>query len=136
MRGEAVMWLIVFGLLIQVTMPVLYTYTSELFPTELRASGFGWTSTASRVATGLSPFLFGALLWPYLGLPRTFMVLALAVIAAVIWMLLIGPETRGRDLDEIGDLGAAALANTGPATEEAPTSLPTRKPALSNGSEN
>ncbi|WP_067850663.1 MFS transporter [Mycolicibacterium wolinskyi] len=111
LRGEAVLWLVLFGLLIQVTMPVLYTYTSELFPTELRASGFGWTSTVSRIATGFSPILFGAVLWPHLGLPGTFVVLAVAVSASVAWMLVAGPETRGRELDHIAEsrLPAAAV---------------------------
>ncbi|MGV9799448.1 MFS transporter [Mycobacterium sp. NPDC003449] len=101
LHAHAVVWLVLFGLLIQLTMPVLYTYTSELFPTELRASGFGWTSTVSRIATGLSPILFGAVLWPHLGLPGTFVALAVAVTAAVGWMLVAGPETRGRELDHI-----------------------------------
>lgn len=109
-RGEAVVWLVLFGLLIQVTMPVLYTYTSELFPTELRASGFGWTSTVSRIATGFSPILFGALLWPHLGLPGTFAVLAVAVTASVAWMLAAGPETRGRELDHITESDPPTVA--------------------------
>jgi MFS transporter, putative metabolite:H+ symporter len=99
-NARSVLWLALFGLLIQITFPTLWTYISELYPTEFRATGVGWASTASRVATGVSPILFGAVLWPYLGLTLTFVVLAAAVTASVIWMLLAAPETRGKELDQ------------------------------------
>jgi MFS transporter, putative metabolite:H+ symporter len=91
----------VFGFLILMVIPVMYAYVSELYPTELRASGFGWASSASRVVTGFTPLIFGSLLWPVLGLPLTFGVLAAVVVVAVIWMAKVGPETRGRELDRI-----------------------------------
>ncbi|HEX4250376.1 MAG TPA: MFS transporter [Pseudonocardia sp.] len=91
----------VFGFLILMVIPVLYAYVSELYPTQLRASGFGWASSASRVVTGFTPLVFGSLLWPVLGLPLTFAVLAAVVVVAVLWMARVGPETRGRELDRI-----------------------------------
>src|SRR5699024_7779844 len=33
---------LVYGLIIQVAIPVMYAYASELYPTQLRSSGFGW----------------------------------------------------------------------------------------------
>ncbi|GAA5165728.1 MFS transporter [Pseudonocardia eucalypti] len=97
-----------FGLLSLTVIPVMYAYVSELYPTELRASGFGWASSASRTVTGFAPLLFGSVLWPVLGLPLTFTVLAVAVCAAVAWMAVAAPETRGRELDRI----------TGPGSDE------------------
>ncbi|MCU1572187.1 MAG: major facilitator transporter [Micrococcaceae bacterium] len=91
-------WLLGFGFIVQVAIPVLYTYVSELYPTELRGTGFGWASTVSRVGAGLVPLIFGSLLWPYLGLPLTFGLTGLLVVVAVIWMARVAPETRGRDL--------------------------------------
>jgi putative MFS transporter len=91
----------VFGFLILMVIPVLYAYVSELYPTQLRASGFGWASSASRVVTGFTPLIFGSLLWPVLGLPLTFGALAVVVLVAVLWMAAVGPETRGRELDRI-----------------------------------
>jgi putative MFS transporter len=91
-------WLLGFGFIVQVAIPVLYTYVSELYPTELRGTGFGWASTVSRVGAGLVPLIFGSLLWPYLGLPLTFGITGLLVVVAVIWMARVAPETRGRDL--------------------------------------
>lgn len=63
-------------------------YVSELYPTSIRASGFGWASSVSRIATGFAPLLFGTLLWQVFGLPITF-----AIAGA--------PETRGRELDSM-----------------------------------
>lgn len=91
----------VFGFLILMAIPVMYAYVSELYPTELRASGFGWASSASRIVTGFTPLIFGSLLWPVLGLPLTFTVLGVVVLAAVLWMAVAAPETRGRELDRI-----------------------------------
>ena len=102
----AISMIAVFGFLILMVIPVLYAYVSELYPTELRASGFGWASSASRVVTGFTPLVFGSLLWPVLGLPLTFGVLAAVVVVAVLWMAKVGPETRGRELDRISPDGA------------------------------
>ena len=56
----AVFWLLVFGFVVQVAIPVLYAYVSELYPTELRGSGFGWASTFSRLGAGFGPLIFAA----------------------------------------------------------------------------
>lgn len=90
--------LLFFGFIVQVAIPVLYTYVSELYPTQLRGSGFGWASTASRVGAGLVPLIFGSLLWPVLGLPLTFAVTGALVVVAVVIMAVWAPETRGREL--------------------------------------
>ncbi|MEU9691925.1 MFS transporter [Amycolatopsis japonica] len=92
-----------FGLFALVVIPVMYAYVSELYPTELRASGFGWASSSSRAITGFAPLLFGSVLWPVLGLPLTFTVLGVLVVAAVVFMKAGAPETRGRELDRIVD---------------------------------
>ncbi|GAC00629.1 putative major facilitator superfamily transporter [Gordonia namibiensis NBRC 108229] len=98
----SLVFLCIFGFLIQLTIPVLYAYVSELYPTEIRASGFGWASAVSRVATGFAPLLFGTLLWPVVGLTATFAIAGVLVLAAVCWMIVGSPETKGRELDDIG----------------------------------
>ncbi|MDT7601353.1 MAG: transporter, putative metabolite:H+ symporter, partial [Pseudonocardiales bacterium] len=40
--AAAISMIAVFGFLILMVIPVMYAYVSELYPTELRASGFGW----------------------------------------------------------------------------------------------
>ncbi|KOV79248.1 MFS transporter [Nocardia sp. NRRL S-836] len=98
--GAAKTWITVFGMLIQVTVPALYAFAPELYPTHLRASGFGWASTVSRVGAGFVPVLFGALLWPLLGLAWTFAVIGVLVVAAVVVMMFVVPETRMQPLAE------------------------------------
>ncbi|MBO0848817.1 MAG: MFS transporter [Pseudonocardia sp.] len=110
--GARLFWILLFGLVIEVTIPAVYCYIPELYPTRLRGSGFGWANTASRLASALVPVLFGALLWPVLGLTWTFVVVGLVVVASMVWLGFVGPETRGVELDE--DEHAAATP-AGPA---------------------
>ncbi|TMR98207.1 MFS transporter [Nonomuraea basaltis] len=100
-RSAALVWLGVFGFIIQLAIPVLYAYIAELYPTRIRASGFGWASSVSRVASGFIPLIFGSVLWPVLGLTMTFVVLGVVVLAVVLWMAAAAPETKGRKLDHI-----------------------------------
>lgn len=95
--SAAIGWVLVFGVIIQVAIPVLYAYVSELYPTELRASGFGWASTMSRLAAGFGPLLFAAL-WPVVGLSALFIGATVLVIIAMFVMARFAPETTGRQL--------------------------------------
>jgi putative MFS transporter len=99
--SAAKLWIGVFGFVIELTIPALYAYVSELYPTRLRASGFGWSSTISRIGAGFVPLIFGSLLWPYFGLPVTFLIIGVLTLLAVLWMAVAAPETKGRELDEI-----------------------------------
>lgn len=100
--AAATWWIGIFGFVIELTIPALYAFVSELHPTHLRASGFGWASSASRVSAGFVPLIFGSLLWPHLGLPLTFLAVGVLLVAAVGWMAVATPETRGRELDSFG----------------------------------
>ncbi len=95
----AVFWLLAFGFVIQVAIPVLYAYVSELYPTELRGSGFGWASTFSRLGAGFGPLFFAAVLWPGLGLATSFALAGGLVLLAVLWMAFFSPETKQRRLE-------------------------------------
>jgi MFS transporter, putative metabolite:H+ symporter len=75
----------------------VYPYTSELFPTRLRASAFGMVEGVGKGAAIGGPYLCGALIdwsgdtvWSL-----TFVALVMAAGAVV---MLFGPETRGRAL--------------------------------------
>ncbi len=103
----ALIWIGVFGFLTQLTIPAMYAYVSELYPTTQRASGFGWASSVSRISTGFAPMLFGSLMWPLFGLPLTFTILGVLVVGSVIWMAIAAPETKGRELDHVDDPSSA-----------------------------
>lgn len=96
--AAAIGWVLVFGVIVQVAIPVLYAYVSELYPTELRASGFGWASTMSRFAAGFGPLIFAAL-WPVVGLGWLFAGATALVLLAILFMARFAPETRGLRLD-------------------------------------
>jgi putative MFS transporter len=113
----AIVMIAVFGFFALVVIPVMYAYVSELYPTELRASGFGWASSSSRAVTGFVPLIFGSLLWPVLGLPLTFALMGVVVVAAVIFMAFAAPETRGRELDHITGDEDAVLKTPDPAPD-------------------
>ncbi len=87
-----------FGFVIQIAIPTLYTYVSELYPTRLRGSGFGWASAVSRLATGIAPIVFGAFMWPVLGLTLTFILTGALVVVAVLLMGFLARETTGEGL--------------------------------------
>jgi putative MFS transporter len=75
----------------------VYPYTSELFPTRLRASAFGLAEGVGKGAAIGGPYLFGALIDA-----SGDTVWSLAFVAAVMLagglVTLLGPETRGRAL--------------------------------------
>lgn len=77
----------------------VYPYTSELFPTQYRATGFGMAEGVGKVTAILGPVLFGALL----GYTRGIIVplSAIAVVMAVGGLLLavLGPETKGQTFE-------------------------------------
>jgi len=77
---------------------VLYAYTPELYPTEVRATGMGWASGMTRIAGAIAPVLGGQLLAISLVLPLT--VYAVAFVVGGVTVLLLGRETKGRPLME------------------------------------
>lgn len=97
--GAARWWLLLFGFMNELVIPAAYCYAPEVYPTLLRGTGFGWASTASRVAAGMVPVIFGAWLWPVLGLTNTFVAITVLVIIANLWLAAVGPETRGKVLE-------------------------------------
>lgn len=99
LNGAAKFSILAFGFFIQMAIPALYTYVSELYPTRLRGSGFGWASAASRVATGVAPVVFGSLMWPVLGLTWTFVITGAFVVLAALVMAFATPETTGQELE-------------------------------------
>ncbi|HEY6515513.1 MAG TPA: sugar porter family MFS transporter [Steroidobacteraceae bacterium] len=80
--------------------PVTWVMMAELFPNEQRAFavsivGFG-NALASAVVTLVFPWEAA-----YWGISRTLLVYALLSVAALVFVLLLGPETRGKTLEEI-----------------------------------
>jgi MFS transporter, putative metabolite:H+ symporter len=85
---------------------VVYSYTPELYPTAVRATGAGVAAAVGRVGGIIGPYLTPVLV-PLIAQSGTFgLFMALLVITAVA-VALLGEETRGRSLEEIAPAEAA-----------------------------
>ena len=73
---------------------------SEVFPTNARASGFGWAAGVGRLATA---FIMPTILWVQngYGLTTVFVCLAIVLVIAAGSVTQLGPEARQKGLDEI-----------------------------------
>lgn len=78
-----------------------HVYSSEVFPTELRATGYGWaTNLFGRATEVVIPLLLGMLI-PVMGISWGVTAVAIGPILGAILLLKFGPETRGLTLEEI-----------------------------------
>ena len=76
--------------------------SAELFPTEIRASGYSLTvQVFGQLGWVLSPIIVGALSGPMGGLGHAASVFALGPVVGTIALLLWVPETRGKTLEEM-----------------------------------
>lgn len=77
----------------------LYTYTSELYPTEIRASGYGLTYGLGRFANVLGPIAISFFIVHY-GSYSVFALIAATWVGSAV-ALSLGPKTNKRSLDEL-----------------------------------
>src|SRR5581483_9708009 len=87
---------------------VTYTYTPEQYPTAVRASGAGFAAGAGRLIGAFAPTLVGAMLVRFGSPYAAFVVFAAVVLAGALVVLLLGEETRGKSLEQIGEARLAA----------------------------
>src|SRR6476660_6454878 len=85
---------------IQVAGNSMQIFASEVFPTNARASGFGWAAGVGRLATA---FIIPTILWVQTGygLTTVFVCLAVVLVIAAFSVTQMGPEARQKGLDEI-----------------------------------
>jgi len=78
-----------------------HVYASELFPTELRATGYGWTTNLfGRVTEVAIPVLIGALI-PIMGISWGITWVAIGPIIGALLVMKYALETRGLSLEEV-----------------------------------
>jgi len=78
----------------------LYLYSSEIYPTRVRALGTGTGTAWVRLASIIGPFVVGMIL-PAGGLGGVFLMFAIASLVGGIVTIAFGIETRGRTLEEL-----------------------------------
>jgi MFS transporter, putative metabolite:H+ symporter len=85
---------------IQVAGNAMQIFASEVFPTNARASGFGWAAGVGRLATA---FILPTILWIQngWGLTTVFVCIAILLVIAAVAVTQLGPEAKQKGLDEI-----------------------------------
>jgi putative MFS transporter len=85
---------------VQVAGNSMQIFASEVFPTNARASGFGWAAGVGRLATAV---IMPMILWIQngWGLTTVFGCLASFLFIAAVSVTQLGPEARQKSLDEI-----------------------------------
>jgi len=80
---------------------VVYTYTPEMYPTRLRGTGAGWAAACGRVFAFLAPLSIAFQISVFGGDQTVFLVFTAVMVLGGLIVLALGPETRGRSLEEI-----------------------------------
>ncbi len=94
------------GLLIQVFASLLYAYTPEQFPTDMRNSATGFTYSLGRIANVANAFIIAAV-FTHLGYMAVFVYIAGAWIATGVLTLAFGPRTTGQQLEVVSPVSLA-----------------------------
>ena len=79
---------------------IVYTYSPELYPTSIRASGAGAAAAVGRIGGIGAPFVTPLLVGP-LGQAGVFGLFTALIVLTALVVLLLAEETRGRSLEEI-----------------------------------
>jgi putative MFS transporter len=84
-------------LCIQAFAPLLYAYTAECFPTEIRSSGTGFSYGVGRLSNAFGPLLIAFLFTNY-GYMTVFIYIAACWLVVAVTIASLGPRTKGRSL--------------------------------------
>jgi putative MFS transporter len=85
---------------------VVYTYSPELYPTAVRATGAGVAAAVGRLGGIIGPFLTPVLV-PTLGQSGVFILFMAVLLVTAVSVWLLAEETKGRSLEEISGAVAA-----------------------------
>jgi putative MFS transporter len=80
---------------------VVYAYTPELYPTQLRGTGVGWAAAFGRVWGILAPLSIGLQLGLFGNQANVFLAFVAIMVVGAVVVLVLGEETRGRTLEQI-----------------------------------
>jgi putative MFS transporter len=99
-------WQVLFALTILVgfgttSQAGFYVYAPELFPTRMRAWGTSVGSTAIRLVSSFMPIVVGLVATSTFGLGGVYVIMAVFLAIGGLTIVLFGPETRRRVLEEI-----------------------------------
>ena len=81
---------------------VLYTYTPEQYPTNIRAFGSGWASAVGRMGGIVAPIVVTHLMVMDNGFSQVFMMFTAVLLSVALVILILGEETKGKTLESMG----------------------------------
>jgi len=84
----------------------VYSYTPEVYPTDVRGSGTGWASAFGRIGAFIAPFIVPVLYSAFgteNGFVLVFALLAACFAAVAVVIALFGKETKGMELKDTSD---------------------------------
>lgn len=81
---------------------VLYTYTPEQYPANIRAFGSGWAAAIGRIGGIVAPIVVTHLIVDPEAFHHVFMMFTLVLLAVAAVILMLGEETQGKTLESIG----------------------------------
>ncbi|MHA3048368.1 niacin transporter NiaP [Acinetobacter sp. ANC 4639] len=81
---------------------VLYTYTPEQYPTNIRAFGSGWAAAIGRIGGIVAPIVVTHFIVDPEAFHHVFMMFTVVLFAVAAVILILGEETQGKTLESIG----------------------------------
>jgi putative MFS transporter len=94
-------WHISTVFLLNAAIGATHVYASELFPTELRATGYGWSTNFFGRATEFIPVLIGVLIAQGLSITTAITIVGIGPILGAVLIAKYALETRGLTLEQI-----------------------------------
>jgi MFS transporter, putative metabolite:H+ symporter len=90
----------------------VYTYLTELYPTEYRAIGTGCSTACQRLGGIVAPSVLGLLLGSLASLTNSFIIISALMAVTALIAFLYTYETRGKSLEQIaGELGGISSSS-------------------------
>ena len=99
--GETFVWAALLSFFNLGAWGVVYTWSPELYPTAIRATGAGVAAAVGRVGGIIGPLLTPVLVSDYLGQTGTYAMFMVVLVATALAVWALGEETRGKALEEI-----------------------------------
>lgn len=84
----------------------VYSYTPEVYPTDVRGSGTGWAACFGRIGAFVAPFIVPLVYASFgegVGFTVVFIMLASAFAVVAVVIALFGMETKGKPLSDASD---------------------------------
>ena len=81
---------------------VLYTYTPEQYPTNIRAFGSGWASAIGRIGGIVAPMVVTHLMMGTQAFQHVFIMFTAVLLVVALVIVILGEETKGKTLESLG----------------------------------